>query len=240
MARLRAQNDDLQKETASLREQLLQEREKLQEERTRNDASKAAAAATVAAAKAQVTALRQQLQRRSTPGPMLIPESREASVPPLDTRLPSTTATRGAVDTATPAKKGSGVFQRRTRNKKASAAAAPPAPKEAKEAATAEDLLFAIFDALDQDATGYLSNEQERMYLISSGCDESSPQFAQYLEHFVTSADADRDGKVSRDDYCRYMVEGEDLDKGGRFKDRSMENILRNQLKALHLKHSAT
>ena len=106
-----------------------------------------------------------------------------------------------------------------------------PAEVTSTEPTTAEQLVLAVFDAVNLSGTGYLLAAEGKQYLSSSGCDPDRLEY--FWLDFVAAADLDRDGRVSRKEYLQYMTNDEEIDEDGNFEDEEVNNLLRAQLKTL-------
>ena len=79
-------------------------------------------------------------------------------------------------------------------------------------------LVSALFDVVDADGSGYLEEEEGKRFLSAAGCDDSELDY--YWSDIVRTADANKDGKISKDEFLVYILGDEELDESGCFVDR--------------------
>ena len=92
-------------------------------------------------------------------------------------------------------------------------------------------LVSALFDVVDADGSGYLEEEEGKRFLSAAGCDDSELEY--YWSDIIRTADANKDGKISKDEFLVYILGDEELDASGGFVDKERETELTTAMRSL-------
>ena len=96
----------------------------------------------------------------------------------------------------------------------------------------AGDLCGRLFDAIDDDSSGYLTGKEGKIFLSCSGCDveELDSLWADLLR---STGRGDGDGRISRQGFLGYMLGSKELDESGGFVDKGYEKRLQINLRLM-------
>ena len=98
---------------------------------------------------------------------------------------------------------------------------------------SAGDLCGKLFDAIDDDSSGYLEEAEGMIYLSCSGCDPTELQY--YWKDLLRAADKNGDGRISKDEFLEYTLGDEELDGSGAFEDKEFGGQIAAQLRLFGL-----
>ena len=89
----------------------------------------------------------------------------------------------------------------------------------------------ALFDAIDVDGSGFMEAAEGKRFLNVAGCVDDELEY--YWQNILRTADANHDGKISKDEFMVYILGGTELDWKGQFSDDSRHDELAAALRAL-------
>ena len=92
----------------------------------------------------------------------------------------------------------------------------------------AGNLCGRLFDAIDDDSSGFLEEAEGKIYLSCSGCDASELEY--YWSDLLRTADKNGDGRISKQEFLEYTLGDEELDASGGFADKEYERSLEQKL----------
>ena len=70
-----------------------------------------------------------------------------------------------------------------------------------------------LFDAIDDDASGFLEEAEGKRFLSLVGCEDAELDY--YWNDLLRCADTNQDGKISKDEFMQYTMGDVDLDEDG-------------------------
>ena len=74
----------------------------------------------------------------------------------------------------------------------------------------AHELVAALFDAADSDGSGFMEETEGKRFLATAGC--AAAELDYYWQDLVRTADVNKDGKISKDEFLTYILGDEELD----------------------------
>ena len=94
---------------------------------------------------------------------------------------------------------------------------------------TAADLFGRLFDAIDDDHSGYLEEAEGKAYLSCSGC--AAEELDYCWDDLVRAADENGDGRISKEEFLTYVLGAEELDGSGCLVDKEYQRDLEQELR---------
>merc|ERR1711865_124016 len=76
-------------------------------------------------------------------------------------------------------------------------------------------LVGRLFDAVDENQSGFVEEEEGRVFLGVAGCSES--ELGYYWTDLLRAADQNGDGKICKSEFLAYVLGEEELDEHGHF-----------------------
>jgi Ca2+-binding EF-hand superfamily protein len=92
-------------------------------------------------------------------------------------------------------------------------------------------LIGTLFDLVDMDGSGYLDAAESQVYFQALGCDPAELDY--YWADLRRVADTDRDGRISKAEFWKYLLSDMELDDAGCFADRTEERNIRAAINRL-------
>eukprot|EP01043_Picozoa_sp_COSAG02_P045444 COSAG02_NODE_4152_length_5709_cov_15.912121_3_plen_1048_part_00 len=92
----------------------------------------------------------------------------------------------------------------------------------------AAQLTNALFDLVDSDGSGFLEEDEGKLFLQLQGCDEEELDY--YWSDLLRTADVNRDGKLNKVEFVNYILGDTELTADGEFVSASDENQLKLNL----------
>ena len=95
----------------------------------------------------------------------------------------------------------------------------------------AAELCGKLFDAIDEDSSGFLEEAEGKKYLSCSGCNPTNLDY--YWSDLLRTADENGDGRISKDEFLVYILRDEELDALGGFDDKEHGRGMEVQLRLM-------
>ena len=92
-----------------------------------------------------------------------------------------------------------------------------------------------LFNAVDDDGSGFLEEEEGHVFLGVAGCAEE--ELGYYWSDLLRAADSNGDGKISKEEFLTYILGEEELDDNGDFASAARKTELRVRLDAVNSVH---
>lgn len=96
----------------------------------------------------------------------------------------------------------------------------------------AAKLVTALFDTVDADGSGFLEVDEGKQFLGAVGCDGAA-DLEYYWQDILRTADENNDGKISKDEFLKYILGDEELDYSGNFEDAERAEELSAAMRSL-------